>query len=79
MWASVCRLRHKIDRERSARDTRQDLAACLPSKQVWLGFSSNHRRGYIGGKLKLDGSMRWAASDPATLALLFFFYYALGA
>jgi hypothetical protein len=27
--ASVCRLRHKTDGERSARDTRQDLAACL--------------------------------------------------
>jgi hypothetical protein len=39
-WASVCRLRHKIDGGRSARDTRQDLAACLASKQVWLGFPS---------------------------------------
>jgi hypothetical protein len=27
--ASVCRLRHKTDGGRSARDTRQDLAACL--------------------------------------------------
>jgi hypothetical protein len=27
--ASVCRLHHKTDGERSARDTRQDLAACL--------------------------------------------------
>jgi hypothetical protein len=39
-WASVCRLRHKTNRGRSARDTRRDLAACLASKQVWLGFSS---------------------------------------
>jgi hypothetical protein len=39
-WASVCRLRHKTDRGRSARDTRRDLAACLVWKQVWLGFSS---------------------------------------
>jgi hypothetical protein len=39
-WASVCRLRHKIDGGRSARDTRRDLAACLASKQVWLGFPS---------------------------------------
>jgi hypothetical protein len=31
-WASVCRLRHKTDGERSARDTRRDLAACLASK-----------------------------------------------
>jgi hypothetical protein len=28
-WASVCRLHHKTDRERSARDTRRDLAAWL--------------------------------------------------
>jgi hypothetical protein len=39
-WASVCRLRHKTDGERSARDTHRDLAACLAWKQVWLGFPS---------------------------------------
>jgi hypothetical protein len=39
-WASICRLRHKTDGGRSARDTRRDLAACLASKQVWLGFPS---------------------------------------
>jgi hypothetical protein len=39
-WASVCRLRHKTDRGRSARDTHRDLLACLASKQVWLGFPS---------------------------------------
>jgi hypothetical protein len=39
-WASVCRLRHKTDGGSSARDTSQDLAACLASKQVWLGFPS---------------------------------------
>jgi hypothetical protein len=39
-WASVCRLRNKTDGGRSARDTRRDLAACLASKQVWLGFLS---------------------------------------
>jgi hypothetical protein len=33
-WASVCRLHHKTDGGRSARDTRRDLAACLPSKEV---------------------------------------------
>jgi hypothetical protein len=38
--ASVYRLRHKTDGGRSARDTRQDLAACLAWKQVWLGFPS---------------------------------------
>jgi hypothetical protein len=31
-WASVCRLRHKTDGGRSARDTRRDLAACLALK-----------------------------------------------
>jgi hypothetical protein len=35
--------------------------------------------GRVGGKLKLDGSMRRAASDPTTLALPFSFYYATGA
>jgi hypothetical protein len=33
-WASVCRLRHKIDGGRSARDTCRDLAACFAWKQV---------------------------------------------
>jgi hypothetical protein len=31
-------------------------------------------RGCVEGKLKMDGSMRWAASDPATLPLLFSMY-----
>jgi hypothetical protein len=39
-WASVCRLRHKTDGGRSARDTHRDLAACFAWKQVWLGFTS---------------------------------------
>jgi hypothetical protein len=39
-WASVCRLCHKTDGGRSAWDTRRDLAACLVSKQVRLGFPS---------------------------------------
>jgi hypothetical protein len=39
-WHSVCRLRHKTDGGRLPRDTRRDLAACLTSKQVWLGFLS---------------------------------------
>jgi hypothetical protein len=39
-WALVYRLRHKTDGGRSVRDTRRDLAACLASKQVWLGFLS---------------------------------------
>jgi hypothetical protein len=37
---SVCQLRHKTDGERSARDTRQDLASCFAWRQVWLGFPS---------------------------------------
>jgi hypothetical protein len=39
-WGSVCRLHQKTDGGRSARGTRQDLAACFTWKQVWLGFSS---------------------------------------
>jgi hypothetical protein len=82
-WASVCRLRHKIDGGRLVRDTCQDLAACLAWKQVWPedwrrrddGWCTwHHRGGCVGGKLKMDGSMRRAASDPATLALPFSFY-----
>jgi hypothetical protein len=38
--ASVCRLHHKTDRGRSARDTYRDLAACFAWTQVWLGFLS---------------------------------------
>jgi hypothetical protein len=38
--ASVCLLRHKSDGGRSTRDTHRDLAACLPWKKVWVGFSS---------------------------------------
>jgi hypothetical protein len=38
------------------------------------GGARGHHGGCVGGKLKLDGSMRWAASDPATLALPFFSY-----
>jgi hypothetical protein len=39
-WALVCRLCHKIDGGRSARDTHRDLVACLAWKQIWLGFPS---------------------------------------
>jgi hypothetical protein len=34
-WVSVCRLRHKIDGGRLARDMHRDLAACFAWKQVW--------------------------------------------
>jgi hypothetical protein len=65
-WASVCRLRHKTDRGRSVRDTRQDLAACFTWKQVWPedwqkhddGWCTwHHHVGCIRVKLKIDGSM----------------------
>jgi hypothetical protein len=36
----VCRLRHKTDGGRSARDEHRDLAGYLVWKQLWLGFSS---------------------------------------
>jgi hypothetical protein len=38
--ASVCRLRHKTNGGRLARDMRRDLAVCFTWKQVRLGFSS---------------------------------------
>jgi hypothetical protein len=34
----------------------------------------HHRGGCVGGKLKVDGSMRRAVSDPATLPLPFSMY-----
>jgi hypothetical protein len=82
-WASVCRVRHKTDGGRSVQDTRRDLAACFAWKQVWSedwrrhdsGWCTWHRhRGYVRGKLKMDRLIRWAASDPATLPLLFLMY-----
>jgi hypothetical protein len=77
--ASVCRLRHKTDGVRSARDTLRDLAACFVWKKVWPedwrrrggGWCTwHHRGGCVGGKLKTDCSIRWAALDTATLRLL---------
>jgi hypothetical protein len=68
-------------------DTRRDLVACFAWKQVWPqdwqrhddGWCTwHHHRGCVGVKLKTDGSMRRATSDPATLDLPFSFYYALG-
>jgi hypothetical protein len=38
----------------------------------------HHHRDCVGGKLKTDGSMRRAASDPATLPLPFSMYETLG-
>jgi hypothetical protein len=38
--ALVCRLHHKTDGGRTARDTHRDLAACFIWKQIALGFSN---------------------------------------
>jgi hypothetical protein len=78
-WASVCQLRHKTDGGRSAWDTCRDLAACFSWKQVWRrrddGWCTwHHPGGCVEGKLKMDGSMRRTASDPATLPLPFSMY-----
>jgi hypothetical protein len=86
--SSVCLLHHKTDRESSVWDTCQDLIACFTWKQVGLKFSSLAswwRRDYewctwyyhgdrVELKLKTDGSMRWAVSDPSTLGSLFSLY-----
>jgi hypothetical protein len=89
MWALVCRFHHKTDGGRSARDTHRDLAVCFAWKQVWIGFSVwpedwrsrddgwctwHHHRGCVRDKLKTDGSIRRAASDPATIPLPFSMY-----
>jgi hypothetical protein len=59
-------------------ETRSASFLVEPQNQGGGGFPSlHHHGGCVGGKLKLDGSMRRAASDPATLALPFFFYYAI--
>jgi hypothetical protein len=89
-WAMVCRLRLKIDRRMEpARGTHQDLATCFAWKQVGLGFPSlpqnrqrhnggwctwHHHSGCIEIKLKMDGSMRRATSDPSTPKLMFSLY-----
>jgi hypothetical protein len=67
----------------------QDLASYFTWKQVGLRFSylasslveawckwctSHNRGGCVKDKLKTDGSMRQAASDPTTLTLLFSMY-----
>jgi hypothetical protein len=66
-----------------------DLTSCFTWKQVRLGFPSlasrmveawcrwctwHHRRSCMEMKLKTNGSIRWAASDPATLTLPFLLY-----
>jgi hypothetical protein len=71
------------------RGTRRDLAACFVWKKVGVGFSSlisrlvearcgwctwHYREGHVRMKSMMDRSMRWAASDPAILTLLFFMY-----
>jgi hypothetical protein len=71
---------------KTALDMHRDLAACCTWKQVGLGFSSmatrlaeawrgcctwHHRGGRVEMKLKMDGSMRRAASDSSTPTLSF--------
>jgi hypothetical protein len=86
-WATICQLRDKTDgRMTTAQGMRRDLVACFAWKQVGLGFPSlpqnwcrrdgswctwHNRRCRVEVKLKMDGLIRGAASDPATLALLF--------
>jgi hypothetical protein len=38
------------------------------------GATAGGRGGCVGVKLKMDGSMRWTASNPVTLVLPFLFY-----
>jgi hypothetical protein len=92
-WATVYWLHNKIiGRMKTAMDTRRDLAACFTWKQVELRFSSlalrlveaqrgwctwHHREGYVKLKLKMDGSMWRATSDPSTPTLSFSMYYVL--
>jgi hypothetical protein len=72
-WASVCRLHHKTDGGRSAWDTRQDPAEdWRRHDDGWCTW--RHHGGCVGGKLKMDKSMRRAASDPAMLPLPFSMY-----
>jgi hypothetical protein len=86
----VCRLCHKIDgRMKTVLAMCQDVVACFICKQVRLEFPSlasrlveawcgwclwHHHGGCVRIKLKTDGLMRWAASDPSTLALPFLLY-----
>jgi hypothetical protein len=71
------------------RGMHQYLAACLTWKQVGLEFFNlpqnwlrrddewwtwHHHGGCVKVKLKMNGSMRRAASDPATLILPFSLY-----
>jgi hypothetical protein len=55
-----------------ARLSQSDLKTGGGATTGWCTW--HHHGGYVGGKLKMDGSMRRAASDPATLALPFSFY-----
>jgi hypothetical protein len=78
---------------KTTRGMHRDLAACFTRKQVGLGFLSltlrlvdarhrwctwHHHRGSVKVKLKTDGSMQRATSDPATLTLSFSLYSELG-
>jgi hypothetical protein len=50
------------------------LALGYSEPPLFIGVSRLLRAGYVGIKLKTDGSMRQAALDPGTLTLPFFMY-----
>jgi hypothetical protein len=91
--ATVYRLCHKTDGKiKTVRGTHRDLAVCFTWKRVRLEFFSLasrlvearhgwwtwfHRGGYVELKLKMDGSMRQAASDSSILTLLFSMYWVI--
>jgi hypothetical protein len=72
--ALIYRLHHKIDGGRTAWDMRRDLVACFNMKQVWPqdwwrrddGWCTWYHCGdHVELKMKTDGSMRQATSNPS--------------
>jgi hypothetical protein len=55
-----------------ARVSQSDLKDWRRCDDGWCTW--HHRGGCVGGKLKMDGSTRWATSDTATLPLPFLIY-----
>jgi hypothetical protein len=85
----VYRLYHKTDEGKTVCDMRRDLQLASPESKSRYGFSVwpqywrmrddewctwHHHEGCVGIKLKIDGSIRRTASDPATLTLSFSMY-----
>jgi hypothetical protein len=86
---TVYRLHHKINGRATVWDTHRDISACFAWKQVGLRFFSlpqdwwrrddgwctwHYHEGCVESKLKTDGSMRRAVSNPATFTLPFSVY-----